>query len=91
MSKKSNPAMIGAFVVGAVGLLALGVTLFGGSELFKQCVQLTVVFFYQKLADDCQHVPAVRIFLGQRRRGRGSFCFYCCFCLRRFIFLGGIH
>jgi paraquat-inducible protein B len=36
MSKKSNAAMIGAFVVGAVSLLALGVALFGGSELFKK-------------------------------------------------------
>lgn len=36
MSKKSSPAMIGAFVVGAVLLLAVGVALFGGSELFKK-------------------------------------------------------
>ncbi|NCF24919.1 MAG: MCE family protein [Gammaproteobacteria bacterium] len=36
MSKKSNPAVIGAFVVGAVSLLALGVALFGGGELFKK-------------------------------------------------------
>jgi paraquat-inducible protein B len=36
MSKKSSPAIIGAFVVGAVSLLALGVALFGGGELFKK-------------------------------------------------------
>ncbi len=36
MSKKSNPAVIGAFVVGAMSLLALGVALFGGGELFKK-------------------------------------------------------
>ena len=36
MSKQSSPAMIGAFVVGAVLLLAAGVALFGGSELFKK-------------------------------------------------------
>ena len=36
MSKKSSPALIGAFVVGAVLLLAAGVALFGGSELFKK-------------------------------------------------------
>lgn len=36
MSKKSSPAMIGAFVVGAVLLMAAGVALFGGSELFKK-------------------------------------------------------
>lgn len=34
MSKKSNPTVIGAFVVGAVALLALGVSLFGGAQLF---------------------------------------------------------
>jgi paraquat-inducible protein B len=36
MSKKSNPVMIGGFVVGAVVLLAAGVALFGGSELFAK-------------------------------------------------------
>lgn len=36
MSKKSNPAMIGGFVVGAVALLAIGVALFGGAELFAK-------------------------------------------------------
>jgi len=36
MSKKSNPALIGGFVVGAVALLAIGVALFGGAELFAK-------------------------------------------------------
>ena len=36
MSKKTNAAVIGAFVVGAVSLLAFGVALFGGGELFKK-------------------------------------------------------
>jgi len=36
MSKKSNPTLIGAFVVGAAVLLAVGVALFGGSELFAK-------------------------------------------------------
>lgn len=36
MSKKSNPTLIGAFVVGAVALLAIGVSLFGGAELFAK-------------------------------------------------------
>ena len=44
MSKKSNPAMIGAFVVGAISLLALGVALFGGSELFKKRVNYVAYF-----------------------------------------------
>ena len=44
MSKKSNPAMIGAFVVGAVALLAVGVGLFGGGELFKKRVNYVAYF-----------------------------------------------
>lgn len=36
MSKKSNPTLIGAFVVGAVLLLAIGVSLFGGAQLFAR-------------------------------------------------------
>lgn len=36
MSKKSNPTVIGAFVVGAVALLAISVALFGGSEYFAE-------------------------------------------------------
>lgn len=36
MSKKSNPTVIGAFVVGAVLLLAAGVAFFGGAELFAK-------------------------------------------------------
>ncbi len=34
MSRQANPTAIGAFVVGAIILLAAGVALFGGSELF---------------------------------------------------------
>ena len=44
MSKKSNPAIIGGFVVGAVALLALGVALFGGGELFKERVHYVAYF-----------------------------------------------
>jgi paraquat-inducible protein B len=36
MSKKSNPTLIGVFVVGATILLALGVTVFGGAKLFAK-------------------------------------------------------
>ncbi|MGI9204092.1 MAG: MlaD family protein [Woeseiaceae bacterium] len=38
MSKKSNPTLIGAFVVGAVVLLAAGIAIFGGSELLARRV-----------------------------------------------------
>lgn len=44
MSKKANPATIGAFVVGAVVLLALGVSLFGGAQLFAR--KATAVAFF---------------------------------------------
>ena len=36
MSKKSNPTMIGGFVIGAIALLASGVAIFGGAELFSK-------------------------------------------------------
>ena len=36
MSKKSNPTVIGGFVVGAVLLLAVGAALFGGAELLAK-------------------------------------------------------
>lgn len=35
MSNKSNPTVIGAFVLGAIALLVMAVILFGGSELFS--------------------------------------------------------
>lgn len=44
MSKKNNPAMIGGFVVGAVVLLAVGVALFGGRELFSERVRFVAYF-----------------------------------------------
>ena len=48
MSKKSNPAVIGAFVVGAVTLLVAGVALFGGGELFKKRFNYVAYFEEQK-------------------------------------------
>jgi len=44
MSKKSNPTLIGGFVVGAVALLALGVSIFGGQQLFQQTEKLVAYF-----------------------------------------------
>ncbi len=49
MSKKSNPTVIGGFVVGAVLLLAVGVALFGGAELLAK---RTIYFAY--FGDDTQ-------------------------------------
>jgi paraquat-inducible protein B len=36
MSKKTHPTVIGGFVVGAIALLATGIALFGGKELFVE-------------------------------------------------------
>lgn len=44
MSKQANPTAIGAFVVGAVILLAVGAALFGGSELFKERIVYVAYF-----------------------------------------------
>ncbi len=44
MSKKSNPTLIGVFVIGAVALLAIAVVLFGGAELFAPRTQAVSYF-----------------------------------------------
>ncbi len=44
MSKEANPTAIGAFVVGAVLLIAVGTALFGGGELFKDRVVYVAYF-----------------------------------------------
>ncbi|MGI9330175.1 MAG: MlaD family protein [Gammaproteobacteria bacterium] len=44
MSKRSNPTLIGGFVVGAVALLALGVSVFGGQQLFARTENVVAYF-----------------------------------------------
>lgn len=44
MSKKSNPTLIGSFVIGAVLLLVAGVMLFGGSEYFAKRLEYVSYF-----------------------------------------------
>ena len=44
MSKKGNPAIIGAFVVGAIGLLVAGVMFFGSGKFFKKTTNFVVFF-----------------------------------------------
>lgn len=44
MSKHTSPAVIGAFVVGAVVLLATGFALFGGSQLFAEKTRYVAYF-----------------------------------------------
>ena len=46
MSKQANPTAIGAFVVGAVLLLAVGAALFGGGEIFKS--RLVYVAYFEE-------------------------------------------
>ncbi|MDJ0777126.1 MAG: MlaD family protein [Gammaproteobacteria bacterium] len=36
MSKQANPTRIGAFILGAIALLAIGIVAFGGSEIFAK-------------------------------------------------------
>ena len=44
MSKQANPTVIGAFVVGAVVLIATAFAVFGGSQIFKQKNRYVTVF-----------------------------------------------
>jgi paraquat-inducible protein B len=44
MSRKANPKLIGAFVVGAIVLMVAGVMIFGGTRLFRQS-ETYVLFF----------------------------------------------
>ncbi len=44
MSSKANPKLIGAFVLGAIGLLAVGVVTLGGDRWFKE--RQTVVAYF---------------------------------------------
>ena len=47
MSKRANPTVIGAFVIGAVALLATGVAIFGGKELFAERNEYVAYFVEQ--------------------------------------------
>jgi len=44
LSKQANPALIGAFVVGAVSLLVIATVLFGGSSLFVEKIRFVTYF-----------------------------------------------
>jgi paraquat-inducible protein B len=44
MSKQSSPTVIGAFVVGAVVLIAVGFALFGGAQIFAEKNRYVAVF-----------------------------------------------
>ena len=44
MSKQANPTVIGAFVVGAIVLIATGFALFGGAQIFADKVRYVAVF-----------------------------------------------
>src|SRR6185295_10960648 len=44
MGSKANPAVIGAFVVGAIALAVIGIVVFGSGQLFKSTTK-AVCFF----------------------------------------------
>src|SRR5215471_9478998 len=44
MAKRSNPKLIGGFVVGAIALLIMGAVAFGGGQYFRPKVEW--VFFF---------------------------------------------
>src|SRR5262245_8113439 len=44
MARKANPALIGAFVLGAVVLAVVGLVVFGGGKFFRQTQKLVVYF-----------------------------------------------
>jgi paraquat-inducible protein B len=44
MSKRTSPALIGAFVVGALALVVIAVILFGSGRLFRQTKQFVLFF-----------------------------------------------
>ncbi len=44
MSKKSNPTVIGGFVIGAVALLVVAVVLFGGADMLAPRAQIVAYF-----------------------------------------------
>jgi ABC-type transporter Mla subunit MlaD len=44
MGSKVNPTVIGAFVVGAVALVVVGVLLFGGGKLFQEKAPFVIFF-----------------------------------------------
>ena len=44
MNKKISPALIGAFVLGAVGLLVIAILVFGSGRLFRQTKEFVLYF-----------------------------------------------
>jgi paraquat-inducible protein B len=44
MAKKTNPTLIGAFVIGAIALVTVGILAFGGGQYFAPKVKCVVYF-----------------------------------------------
>lgn len=44
MGKKANPAIVGAFVLGAIALAVLGVLVFGSGTFFRRSIELVMYF-----------------------------------------------
>ncbi len=58
MSKKANKTMIGIFVVGAVALLVIAITVFGSGEFFRQSDKY-VVFFEGSIKGLSEGAPVI--------------------------------
>ena len=44
MGKKANPAIVGAFVLGAMALAVLGVLVFGSGKFFRRSIEAVMYF-----------------------------------------------
>src|SRR5215475_5684405 len=63
MARKANPALIGAFVLGAVVLAVVGLVVFGGGKFFRQTL-LFVVYFDESVKGLAVGAPVM--FTGDR-------------------------
>jgi paraquat-inducible protein B len=65
MGRKANPALIGAFVIGALALAVIGVVVLGSGRFFRETVQCVV---YIDSTKNGLHVGAPVV------QGRGDRC-----------------
>ena len=56
MSKKANPTLIGAFVVGAIVLVIIAVTILGSGRLFRKTYEF-VLYFEGSVSDLSERAP----------------------------------
>lgn len=54
-SRKANPALIGAFVLGAIALAVVAVLLFGSGRFFKKTTRWVIYFVRRSQASASAH------------------------------------